>query len=99
MKATLNRWGRIDVLVNNAGGKSRLFGGTEEPFWEMDEEMWDAVVDLNLKGTFLCTKAVAPQMIKQGEGHIINVGSGQRGCAEARAPATTPQLRLESLAL
>ena len=43
----------------------------------MDEAMWDAVVTLNLKGTFLCTKAVAPHMISHRAGHIINVGSGQ----------------------
>ena len=76
VEAVLSRWGRIDVLVNNAGGALRWLGSEGEPVWEMEEELWDTVVDINLKGTFLCTKAVAPQMIKQRDGHIINVSSG-----------------------
>jgi 3-oxoacyl-[acyl-carrier protein] reductase len=79
--ATVRRWGRIDVLVNNAGGGAGQFGGTHQVVAEMDEWVWDKVVGVNLKGTFLCIKAVAPVMMKQGDGHIINVSSatGLRG--------------------
>ncbi|MFC2001945.1 SDR family NAD(P)-dependent oxidoreductase [Chloroflexota bacterium] len=76
VEATLDRWQRIDVLVNNAGGGTPLMGLGGAPLTEMAEEVWDRVVDTNLKGTFLCIKAVAPQMMKQKEGHIINVSSG-----------------------
>jgi 3-oxoacyl-[acyl-carrier protein] reductase len=72
------RWGRIDALVNNAGiTADHLIG-------QMREEDWDTVLDVNLKGTFLCSKAVLRPMLRQRNGHIINIGSysgraGQRG--------------------
>ena len=59
----------IDILVNNAGiTKDNLF-------IRMKEEDWDQVMDVNLKGTFLCTKAVIRKMIKQKYGRIINMSS------------------------
>ncbi len=62
-------FGRIDVLVNNAGiTKDGLM-------MRMNEEDWDAVLDINLKGTFLCTKAVSRIMMKQRSGSIVNVAS------------------------
>jgi 3-oxoacyl-[acyl-carrier protein] reductase len=71
----------IDVLVNNAGGAARFLGTKGQLIIEMEEEVWQRVIDVNLKGTFICIKAVAPQMMRQMEGHIINVssGSGLRG--------------------
>lgn len=75
VEATLDRWGRVDVLVNNAGGGRRWLG-QGQLVTEIEEMVWDKVVNVNLKGTFLCIKAVMPQMIKQREGHIINVSSG-----------------------
>lgn len=60
---------RIDILVNNAGiTKDNLF-------MRMKEEDWDKVMDVNLKGTFLCTKAVIRKMMKQKQGRIINLAS------------------------
>lgn len=61
--------GDIHILVNNAG--IGMFG----PAHELSEEAWDKVIDTNLKGVFLCSKAVAPQMIRQKSGHIINISS------------------------
>lgn len=69
VEKTLSALGRIDVLVNNAGITIRA------SLWEITEEMWDAVLDANLKGTFLCSKAVARIMMDQGEGKIINIAS------------------------
>lgn len=74
-RAALDRFGRIDVLVNNAG----VIGIA--PVVAMTEAQWDAVIDVNLKGTFLCSKAVAAHMIERRSGRIINMSSqaGRRG--------------------
>jgi 3-oxoacyl-[acyl-carrier protein] reductase len=67
--ATLDHFGRIDILVNNAGimvTKSVL---------ETSEDDWDRTIDINLKGAYLCSKAVAPIMIRQEGGSIINMSS------------------------
>lgn len=61
--------GRIDILVNNAGITRDTL------LLRMKEEDWDAVLNVNLKGTFLCTRAVAKLMIKQKYGRIINIAS------------------------
>ena len=72
----LEKWKAIDVLVNCAGGAAHNLGGVDKLIIDRDEEMWDKVIDVNLKGTFLGIKAIAPHMIKQKSGHIINVSSG-----------------------
>lgn len=70
VQATLDRFGQIDILVNNAGV------GTLSSIVEMIEEEWDWVINVNLKGTFLCTRAVARWMIENGhKGKIINISS------------------------
>lgn len=61
--------GAIDILVNNAGV------GEFGPAHELSEADWDRVMDTNLKGAWLCSKAVAPQMIRRRSGHIINISS------------------------
>jgi 3-oxoacyl-[acyl-carrier protein] reductase len=65
----LKAFGRIDILVNNAG----IY--PFKPFVEMTESDWDKVINVNLKGTFNCTKAVVETMIKQKYGKIINITS------------------------
>lgn len=72
------RFGRIDVLVNNAGitRDSQLIKWKDgEVVARMDEKAFDAVIGVNLKGVFLCTRAVAPQMIRQGGGVILQASS------------------------
>lgn len=76
--AVVARYGRIDVLVNNAGiTKDALFVKMKdgELARQMEETAFDAVIDVNLKGVFNCTQAVAPVMIKQGGGVILNASS------------------------
>ena len=68
----LERFGRIDILVNNAA----IYGGlTAGPFEQIPEAEWDRVMEVNVKGIWLCCKAVVPTMKEQGKGKIINVSS------------------------
>lgn len=69
MKEVVDRFGSIDILVNNAGITR------DNLLMRMKEEDWDAVIDTNLKGVFLCTKAVTRPMMKQRNGRIINISS------------------------
>ena len=71
-KKTFERFGRIDILVNNAA----IYGGIElKPFYELTVDEWDKLMAVNLKGMFLCCKAVFPYMKQQGGGKIINIAS------------------------
>lgn len=67
---TVKEMGGINILINNAGVE-----GKEKPFIDMLEEEWDEIVNTNLKGVFLCSKAAGKEMIKQKGGKIINVAS------------------------
>jgi meso-butanediol dehydrogenase/(S,S)-butanediol dehydrogenase/diacetyl reductase len=67
---TVDAFGRVDILVNNAG-----VGYLMEPFTEFRESSWDAVLDVNLKGAFLCSKHAATRMQVQGGGSIVNIAS------------------------
>lgn len=69
VKKTIQKFKRIDILVNNAGVVLM------KPFVQMTEKDWDFVLDINLKGVFLCTNAVAKQMVKQKGGKIISIAS------------------------
>ena len=66
----LYTWGRIDILVNNAG-----IVGRDVPVKDLTEGDWDRVFDINLKGTFLCSRAVIAPMLKQKKGAIVSVAS------------------------
>lgn len=80
----LAQFGRIDVLVNNAAAPH---GADRRLLWEVPEEAWDRVIDVNLKGTFLMSRAVIPHMLERGSGRIVNMASvsGKRGSARRGA--------------
>ncbi len=77
---TLDRFGRLDILVNNAGINIR------GPIEQLTEDDWDQVIDTNLKGPWLCCRAVAGPMKRQKWGRVINVSSmlGEISCPAAR---------------
>ena len=86
-KQVLDRWQRIDVLINNAGLTA------DNLLARMEDADWNAVLDVNLKGAFLCCQAVLRPMLKQRAGHIVNIASfsgrtgavGQANYAAAKA--------------
>jgi 3-oxoacyl-[acyl-carrier protein] reductase len=69
VEMTVRTFGRLDILINNAAVD------TKKPILETTEEEWDFVLDVNLKGQFLCAKASAPHMISRGRGSIVNMSS------------------------
>jgi 3-oxoacyl-[acyl-carrier protein] reductase len=69
VRRVLDKYGRVDILVNNAGVHYT------KTFLEAAPDTWDKTMDINLKGAYLCAKAVAPTMLKQKDGKIINISS------------------------
>ena len=67
----ISEYGQIDFAVNNAG----IEGTVMVPTADYEEEAWDRVIDINLKGVFLCMKYEIPEMLKQGKGAIVNMSS------------------------
>jgi NAD(P)-dependent dehydrogenase (short-subunit alcohol dehydrogenase family) len=81
----LSAWGQIDILVNNAGVHI-----LDTPVWSTTVEQWDAMMTINLRGTFLCCHAVIPHMMAAGKGVIINIGSSSgRGADGDNGPYNT----------
>jgi 3-oxoacyl-[acyl-carrier protein] reductase len=111
VEAALERFGRIDVLVNNAGIH------IAKPVMETTEDEWDRTIDVNLKGAYLCSKAVVPTMKRQGRGAIVNISSnsglyhpsamrfteytvskaGMNGLTKALALALGPEIRVNAI--
>jgi len=69
VEKVIDEFGRIDILVNNAGTSCNI------PILDLTEDVWDLILDTNLKGMFLCTQAVAKHMVEQKYGKIINIAS------------------------
>jgi NAD(P)-dependent dehydrogenase (short-subunit alcohol dehydrogenase family) len=71
-KQSVQELGGIDILINNAG----IADIAPKPFFQVTEEEWDKIMSVNLKGVFLCCKAVFPFMKERGKGKIVNISSG-----------------------
>jgi 3-oxoacyl-[acyl-carrier protein] reductase len=86
VKQVIARFGRIEILVNNAG-----LQGEVRPIIEASVESWRRVIDVNLTGAFICSKAIAPMMVDAGWGRIIHISSvqGKEGTAHAGAYAAS----------
>ncbi len=85
IQQTLASFGRLDILVNNAASPP---GADRVPVVELSEEAWDAVLNVNLKGAFLCSKAAAIAMLRQKtRGRIINIGSDRSKIGTANLAA------------
>jgi dehydrogenase/reductase SDR family member 1 len=67
--------GRVDVLVNNVFSAPALAQWLGRPFWELPVEAWDEVIDIGVRSHYVAARAVAPTMIAQGDGLIVNVSS------------------------
>jgi len=71
-KFAVDKWAKIDILINNAA----FYGGLQRmDFWEINEEEWDKLMAVNVKGIWQCVKAVFPYMKAQGKGKIVNMAS------------------------
>jgi 2-dehydro-3-deoxy-L-rhamnonate dehydrogenase (NAD+) len=70
VQQVLDDWGRVDLLVNNAG-----IAGKAAPLLEVGEDDWDTMMAVDLKSIYLCCRAVLPAMLSQGSGVIVNVAS------------------------
>lgn len=81
VKKTVGEFGKIDILINNAGASFRC------PFEDITPNGWDTIININLKGTFLCSQAAGKVMIQQKKGNIINISSV---AGREASPYTTP---------
>ena len=98
VESTLDAFGRVDTLVNNAGiGLLSLEDGGR-PTHEIPEEQWRGIIDVNLTGVFLCSKAALPAMLERERGNVINISSGLgRYAAPGYAPYNSSKHGLEGL--
>ena len=89
-----DRYGRVDILVNNAGSLIE-----RRSFSEITEDLWDRVMDVNLKSVYLCSQAVLPMMEQRGKGRIINVTSvaARNGGAPGAAAYATAKAGVSNL--
>ncbi len=101
---SIRRFGRLDVLVNNARRPVRGPGippaGNFLPFWESNPDIWQESVHVNVNGTFLMSHVVAPHLIRNGWGRIVNINTSLGGLSQGRnSPYGVTKAALESATL
>jgi len=89
----VKQFGQVDILINNAGVTA------PESFINLSTKKWDLVLNVNLRGTFLCTKAVLPHMVKRNRGHIINLSSVLAKTIKYSIPYGTSKAAIERFTL
>jgi len=85
LEKAVDAFGRLDVAFNNAGIEPR----NPAPTADYDEEEWNRIIDIDLRGVFLCMKHEIPPMLKQGGGAIVNTSSGAGIIGIKGSPAYT----------
>jgi len=99
-RETVDRFGHIDALVNNAGKGQRFVGDDRIPFWEADPDGWKAIVDTNINGPFLMARAVVRPMMERGRGRIVNITKQRDSMHRARnSPYGPTKAALEAMTL
>lgn len=101
---SIRRFGKLQVLVNNARRPVRGEGlppaGNFLPFWESNPDIWQESVHVNVNGTFLMSRTVAPHLIQSGWGRIVNINTSLGGLSQARnSPYGVTKAALESATL
>ena len=76
VSATIDRFGAVDTLINNAGLSALSFGEERRQLVEIDEDEWDRILDVNVKGVYLCTRRVLEAQVERGSGNVVNISSG-----------------------
>ncbi|HEY9167623.1 MAG TPA: SDR family oxidoreductase [Candidatus Kryptonia bacterium] len=81
LTSVVSKFGRIDILVNNAARGMKFINGDfmtqPKPFWESDPDLWRMIIDTNINGVYLITRAVIPHMLRRKYGRIINISINQ----------------------
>ncbi|MDX1486233.1 MAG: SDR family oxidoreductase [Alphaproteobacteria bacterium] len=97
---TVERFGRLDILVNNAGKGMREVREGRDPFWKNDVGAWLSVIETNVNGPFLMSRAAAPHMVAAGFGRIINVSkTAQSMIGAANSPYGPSKAALDAMTL
>ncbi|MCH8918691.1 MAG: SDR family oxidoreductase [Proteobacteria bacterium] len=97
---TVDRFGALHILVNNAGKGMRAIRRGDDPFWKNDIAGWLRLVDTNVNGPFLMARAAAPPMVAAGQGRIINISkSGQSMIGPRNSPYGPSKAALDAMTL
>ena len=97
---TVDRFGSLDILINNAGKGMRNIRQGNDPFWKNDITGWLRLVDTNINGPFLMARAAAPPMVAAGWGRIINISkSGQSMIGPRNSPYGPSKAALDAMTL
>lgn len=100
VRETMDTFGAVHVLVNNAGKGQNFIGDDRIPFWQADTDGWAAIVDTNINGPFLMAHAVAPHLRQQGWGRIINITKNRDSMHRPRnSPYGPTKAALEAMTL
>ncbi len=100
VEKTVNRFGALQILINNAGKGMRNVRAGQNPFWKNDTEAWLRLIDTNINGPFLMAQAACPHMVEAGWGRIINVSKSARSMIGARnSPYGPSKAALDAMTL